>query len=386
MNDLHVFDAHADTISYLRYAKQDLRHSPGHWDLARAGEFAGFGQIFALWADWVPRDALWAECQGQYETYLTMLARYPERIRHCRTARDAEDAWRAGKAAAFLSVEGAEMLDCDIAKLDIAADWSVRALNLTWNFANELSGSNAERPEQGLSARGREFLRAMEERGILPDVSHLSDAGTWDVLRWARGPVIASHSNARALCPHRRNLTDDMFRAIRDSGGFVGLNAYLPFVGGGGTMEDLAGHLEHFLSLDGEKTLGLGGDWDGCDAFPQGITGIESLLGFRDFLRAREEPNEIPEHERQDAAPGRGGGDFDRPFPGRRTADSGEYPGDRRGLFAGTGGPLLRGAGSQGHGPVPDGLYRRGAAGLCEERLRPCEVRHAGGGPGAEAG
>ena len=106
MNDLHVFDAHADTISYLRYAKQDLRHSPGHWDLDRAGEFAGFGQIFALWADWVPQDALWAECQGQYETYLTMLARYPERIQHCRTARDAEDAWRAGKAAAFLSVEG----------------------------------------------------------------------------------------------------------------------------------------------------------------------------------------------------------------------------------------------------------------------------------------
>ena len=222
-----------------------------------------------------------------------MLARYPERIRHCRTARDAEDAWRAGKAAAFLSVEGAEMLDCDIAKLDIAADWGVRALNLTWNFANDLSGSNCERSEQGLSARGRDFLRAMEERGILPDVSHLSDAGTWDVLRWARGPVIASHSNARALCPHRRNLTDDMFRAIRDSGGFVGLNTYLPFVGGGGTLEDLAGHLEHFLSLDGEKTLGLGGDWDGCDAFPQGITGIESLPGFRDFLRARGWPEEL---------------------------------------------------------------------------------------------
>ena len=295
MNDLPVFDAHADTISYLRYAKQDLRHSPGHWDLDRAGEFAGFGQVFALWADWVPRDALWAECQRQHETYLTMLARYPERIRHCRTARNAEDAWRAGKAAAFLSIEGAEMLDCDIAKLDIAADWSVRALNLTWNFANELSGSNAERPEQGLSARGREFLRAMEERGILPDVSHLSDAGTWDVLRWARGPVIASHSNARALCPHRRNLTDDMFRAIRDSGGFVGLNAYSAFVGGSNDFAALAAHLEHFLALDGEKTLGLGGDWDGCDAFPKGITGIESLPGFRDFLQARGWPEELLE-------------------------------------------------------------------------------------------
>ncbi len=293
MNDLRVFDAHADTISYLRYHRGDLRRSPGHWDLDRAGEFAGFGQVFALWADWVPREALWAECQGQHEVYLTMLARYPERIRHCRTAGDAEEAWRTGKAAAFLSIEGAEMLDCDVRKLDIAADWGVRALNLTWNFANELSGSNCERPEQGLSAWGRDFLRAMEERGILPDVSHLSDAGTWDTLRWARGPVIASHSNARALCPHQRNLTDDMFRAIRDSGGFVGLNAYLPFVGGGGTMEDLARHLERFLSLDGEKTVGLGGDWDGCDAFPKGVTGIESLPDFRDFLRERGWPEEL---------------------------------------------------------------------------------------------
>lgn len=129
MNDLRVFDAHADTISYLRYHRGDLRRSPGHWDLDRAGEFAGFGQVFALWADWVPREALWAECQGQHEVYLTMLARYPERIRHCRTAGDAEEAWRTGKAAAFLSIEGAEMLDCDVRKLDIAADWGVRALN-----------------------------------------------------------------------------------------------------------------------------------------------------------------------------------------------------------------------------------------------------------------
>ena len=224
-----------------------------------------------------------------------MLARYPERIRHCRTARDAEDAWRAGKAAAFLSVEGAEMLDCDIAKLDIAADWSVRALNLTWNFANELSGSNAERPEQGLSTRGREFLRAMEERGILPDVSHLSDAGTWDVLRWARGPVIASHSNARALCPHRRNLTDDMFRAIRDSGGVVGLNLYRPFVGPAGTMEELVAHVEHFLELGGEKALCLGGDLDGCGTLAAGMQGVQDMPRLWQALAARGYPQTLLE-------------------------------------------------------------------------------------------
>lgn len=297
MNDCRAFDAHADTISCIRRFGFDFLHFRGHLDLTRCGEFRGYAQLFALYcrADKAPADGLWAECQGQHETYLTMLARYPERIRHCRTAAEVESAWGEGKTAALLSVEGAEMLDCDIAKLDIAADWGVRALNLTWNFANAVSGSNAERPEQGLSAHGRDFLRAMEERGILADVSHLSDPGARDVLRLARRPVIASHSNARAVCPHQRNLTDDMFRAIRDSGGFVGLNVYSAFVGGSNDFAALAAHLEHFLALDGEKTLGLGGDWDGCDAFPQGITGIESLPGFRDFLRARGWPEELLE-------------------------------------------------------------------------------------------
>ncbi len=94
----------------------------------------------------------------------------------------------------------------------------------------------------GLTAYGRDFLRRMEELSIYVDVSHLSDAGFWDVVRLSRRPVVASHSNARAICPHRRNLTDDQFRAIRDSGGVAGLNYYQHFVGDDPTMEGLVRH------------------------------------------------------------------------------------------------------------------------------------------------
>ena len=90
------------------------------------------------------------------------------------------------------------------------------------------------------------LLRRMEELSIYVDVSHLSDAGFWDVVRLSRRPVVASHSNSRAVCPHRRNLTDDMFRAIRDSGGVAGLNYYQHFVGDDPTMEGLVRHVEHF--------------------------------------------------------------------------------------------------------------------------------------------
>ena len=162
----------------------------------------------------------------------------------------------------------------------------MRLLNPVWNRANVLSGTNAEEPERGLSAEGRDFIHALEEYGIYPDVSHLSDAGFWDLVHIARRPIVASHSNARVVCPHRRNLTDDQFRAIRDSGGVVGLNLYLHFVGQP-TMDALVAHVEHFLALDGEKTLCLGGDLDGCEALAAGMAGMQDVPKLYEALKAR---------------------------------------------------------------------------------------------------
>ena len=106
-------------------------------------------------------------------------------------------------------------------------------------------------------------------------------------MRIARRPIVASHSNARALCPHSRNLTDNMFRAIRDSGGVVGINYYPDFIGEKRDMETLAVHIEHFLALDGEKTLCFGGDMDGCDELADGIDGLQSIPKLYEMLRQR---------------------------------------------------------------------------------------------------
>ena len=102
----------------------------------------------------------------------------------------------------------------------------VRAVNLTWNFENAVSGTNAEGADKGLTEHGRAFVRRMTELGMLVDVSHLSDPGFWDVAQLVEGPFIAGHSNARALCPHSRNLTDEQFREICAHGGIAGLNVY----------------------------------------------------------------------------------------------------------------------------------------------------------------
>ena len=207
------------------------------------------------------------------------MAAHSDRVVHCRSGEDARQAHEQGKIAAFLSVEGAHSLNCDLDQLRLAYDRGVRAVNLTWNNANVLSGTNCQEPERGLSRQGREFVREMERLGMLVDVSHLSDPGFWDVMEMARRPIIASHSNARAVCPHTRNLTDEQFTAIIKNQGVVGLNLCREFVGGREDVDALAAHLEHFLALGGERTVALGGDLDGCEP----VKGIPDIAGWAVF-------------------------------------------------------------------------------------------------------
>ena len=187
--------------------------------------------------------------------------------------------------AALLSIEGAELLNCRIERIETVAQWGTRLMNLTWNFPNAISGTNLRETDRGLSAYGRDFVREMEDNQIYADVSHLSDAGFWDLVRIARKPIVASHSNSRYLCGHSRNLTDDMFRAIRDSGGVVGMNFYRAFVGEG--EDALVAHVEHFLELGGEKTVCFGGDLDGCDVLAGGLQGVQDVPIIYEVLRRR---------------------------------------------------------------------------------------------------
>ena len=188
---------------------------------------------------------------------------------------EAEAAFAEGKAAAFLSVEGAELLDCSLERLEEAHTLGVRAVNLTWNHKNALSGTNLEEPEKGLTPQGRAFVEKMGRLGMLVDVSHLSDPGFWDVAELVPGPFFASHSNARQVFSHTRNLTDAQFTAIIDHNGVAGLNLYAQFLGERVDLDTVVSHLEHWLELGGERSIALGGDLDGCSQLPEGFRGVE---------------------------------------------------------------------------------------------------------------
>ena len=167
-----------------------------------------------------------------------------------------------------------------------------RMATLTWNEQNPLAGSHVT--GGGLTDQGREFVREAQRLGILVDVSHLSDEAFWDIMQITEAPIVASHSNSRALRDHSRNVTDDMFRAICQTGGVAGINFYEDFVGENPTIDTVCDHIFHFLEMDPDcRHLALGGDLDGCDRLPQGFDGIQSYpaLALRLLERGLSEKN-----------------------------------------------------------------------------------------------
>ena len=165
-----------------------------------------------------------------------------------------------------------------------------RMLTLTWNGENELAGGSAA--TGGLKPFGREALRELERCDIVADVSHLNDESFWNVVKAARRPLVATHSNSRKICNVPRNLTDDQFRCLAQQGGLVGLNFFTGFLredAKSARLEDILRHAEHFLNLGGEDVLALGSDFDGadmphdlpdCGALPQLAQRLREAFGF----------------------------------------------------------------------------------------------------------
>lgn len=277
---IRCFDAHCDTVSRCLAEGEGLYENSGHIDLRRGLAFSAYAQIFALFynSGKTPDGRCLGEATRQRDFLMAELERNAEHAVFCRTTADVRRAHEQHKVAALLGIEGGELLDCEPGNIEIARNWGARYVTLTWNHTNALSGTNREQSDRGLTDQGRDFVRTLYANGILPDVSHLSDPGFWDTVELGLGPVIATHSNSRAVCPHPRNLTDDMFRAIVQTGGGAGLNLYSEFVGGrGGSADMLLRHVDHLLSLGGEDALCLGADMDGCETLTAGLKGLQSI-------------------------------------------------------------------------------------------------------------
>ena len=280
------FDAHCDTLSVLhsRGAEWSLGANAAQVDIDRLSAYSPAAQVFAIWG-------------GHYEEKLALLRRGLARDGRavlCRTAEEVRKANAAGKVAALLSVEGAEILGCSIERLREARERDGLAMiNLCWNSDNALCGAAMD-SGSGLTDAGRAFVRAAQDVGVAVDLSHASERTFWDVLETAQKPVIASHSNAAALSSEfPRNLTDEQFAALVKCGGGAGLNLCAGFIGLGRDIGACCAHIEHFLALGGEKSLFLGTDFDGIAAVPRGLYGVQDMWKLYEALLERGHSEEL---------------------------------------------------------------------------------------------
>ena len=222
-----IFDGHSDLlydVTRRRLEGESRVLERRHLDRLRRGGVEGL--VLALWYGWGGGRTFWPGVPGgesPAHRLEVMLACAQAEFAQCpwlagvRTAEAAESARAEGKRYAILAIEGLDGLEGPEA-LDRLAALGLRLGTLTWNEENRFASGATQDPGRGLTPLGRQMVRRMEELGIVVDVSHLNDGGFRDVMRLAAGPVIASHSNCRALCPHPRNLSDEQLRAIRGCG------------------------------------------------------------------------------------------------------------------------------------------------------------------------
>ncbi len=282
MHNIPLFDTHCDTISVCENKGRPLlEYAEGHLDLKRLGEYTKAVQFFAMFdslAD-CQADGMFAKTKRMAACFKREVEKNSDIVVQCRTAADIKKANAEGKIAAVLSCEGSELLNCDPENIDWAYEVGIKAINLSWNHPNFLTGTNRHEPKRGLNGLGREFVRRAQEKNILIDVSHLSDPGFWDLMEITKKPVLASHSNSRVICDHTRNITDDMFKALMQTGGVVGLNFFSSFISRekDPSMDDIIRHVDHFMELGGEKHVGIGADLDGCARLAGGMKGVQDM-------------------------------------------------------------------------------------------------------------
>ena len=289
-----VFDLHCDTALALLGEDVNqagsLASNKGHIDLNRAEKLAGYCQCFACFT--TPYMEQWHHItptlvfEREIATIQREIDKNKKRISIAYTPEDVIANQEKGKMSAILTIEGPAGFGFDPELLESMFLAGFRISTLGWNESNPLTGSN--QTGGGLTELGKAYVRQAQSLGILVDVSHISDEGFWDIMKITQAPVIASHSNSRALCNHSRNLTDDMFRAIRDSGGVAGINQFADFLGQKPTLDTVCDHIFHFMELDPEgKHIALGGDLDGCEALAEGFEGVQSYDALADRLIAR---------------------------------------------------------------------------------------------------
>jgi len=270
---MELIDLHCDTIwrmfeneTYTNLAKNNF-----HIDIDKLVKANSFAQFFALFID--REDIIKkgkshvAYCSEMLDRFYTEIENNNDKIRFAGNYEEYIKNRNNNKVSAFLTIEGGDALEGKLYNLRNFYRMGVRLITLTWNYGNEIGypNCNKEDMKKGLTDFGKQVVKEMNRLGMIVDVSHLSDTGFYDVASLSEKPFVASHSNARFIQNHFRNLTDDMVKVLSNKGGIMGINFCTSFLSNKDTslIEDIIRHIKHIKNVGGIDVISIGSDFDG---------------------------------------------------------------------------------------------------------------------------
>ncbi len=262
-----MIDLHCDTMMQLldHPDSGDLYRNTWKIDIEKLQKAHSKVQDFALFINLGETNEPYGRYEAMRNLCTSQIHHYGEHIQHVLSYQDIESVYASGKIGALMSIEEGGVLGGDLDKLKQAYQDGVRLITLTWNYPNGLGEPHCGDQQKKLTPRGVEFVEAMQDLGIIVDCSHLNDAGTEQLGDILDVPFIASHSNAREVTAHTRNLPDNLIKLIANKGGVIGLNFAQSFLGTSpiSRIEDIVKHGLYLINKGGEDVVALGTDFDG---------------------------------------------------------------------------------------------------------------------------
>lgn len=290
---MFICDCHCDTLTELYNKNASLYENEQHFDIKRQ---IALGSGLQFCAIYVPTEVF--RYQGGLRYTLCLLDKYNQEIKklhengidvlQVRTAEDAGNVLKH-KAATLLAIEEGGAIDGSLEALRCLYELGVRAMTLTWSNRNDIAdGINEEATGSGLTLFGKQVVAEMNRLGMLVDVSHISTAGFWSVIETSTKPIIATHSNAKSLCSHPRNLNDEQIKALAQNGGLAGITfagQFLEEDWRNACIESVYKHIDYMLNLIGnDDHIGFGSDFDGISHPPYNIQGVQDYKPLIEYL------------------------------------------------------------------------------------------------------
>lgn len=270
---MKLIDLHCDTMMKIYESQNsvELRKNDFHVDIDKLIEAKAKAQFFALFIDLKEKVKKginpFEHCLGMLDRFYEEIEKNNDKIEIATNYNHMQGNQENKKISAFLTIEEGGVIQGKLYNLRNFYRLGVRLITLTWNYPNEIGfpNCNKEYMDRGLTEFGKEVIKEMNKLGMIIDVSHLSDAGFYDVAKLSSKPFIASHSNARAVQNHPRNLTDEMIKILAEKGGVTGMNFCIPFLGNSKTsrIEDIIKHIKHIKNVGGIDVIAMGTDFDG---------------------------------------------------------------------------------------------------------------------------